>query len=1048
MSLPALSVKNPVFANLLMWAILIAGAFSAFAMVRELFPTFQTSQILVRVPYPGATPDEIDRSVTRRLERSLEGLQEVKELTSAVFEGVSITTVQLISGADEQAVIGDVRTQIDLVRPDLPDGADEPEVQLVRAWIPVIAVTVYGDATEDVRHAAALKVRDELLELPSVSQILISGQRDREIWAEVSPTRLEEHGLTFEAVGQRIQRSNLQMPGGQLRTAEGNVTVRTDSEKERARALEDLVIRDGPDGNAVLLRDVGKVRDTFEDRVEQGRFEGKPATLITVFRAPEQDAIEIAESVKAYVQRRQDELGDGLTLSTITDLSKLVEQRIDLMIRNGRSGLILVVIALALFLNLRVAFWVAVGLPISFMGTFLALHLMGQTINLLSLFGLIVVLGIVVDDAIVIGERVFTRMRQGLEPGEAAIKGAREVTIPVVAAVSTTIVAFLPLAFIDGVMGDFLRVLPLVVIAALSVSLIEAFLILPAHLGHGGKGPPTFPRIAAFSSAISETRHEIFEKWIPGAFSVVIRLLCRWRYVTLAGALVLLIGSVGLIAGGLVDFVLIQELDAEAVTVTVEMTAGTPEARTEEVVKELEAVCLALPERHKVFAVLGTSFSDRGQVTAADPATIGQITIELKPAEERRHAGMRSSFDVVDALRKRAAGVPGASKIKVAARQGGPGGEDIELRITAPDRETLGRARTWVRELMDGYDAIDEAEDDFRLGKLETRLDLRPAARPLGMTTADVAFQVRHALFGFEAQEIQGEEEEVKVRVLLPLEARNDLADLARLRLSTPRGGRVPLDEVARIRTERGYASVARADGRRACTIRAQVDENKGNVNRITTDLQGKLADIGERFPGAAASFEGRRKETNESLGSLKWGYPAALFLIYAIVAILFRSYGQPFIVMACIPFSLTGAILGHWITAQPFTLLSMIGMVALSGIVVNDSLILVDFINRRRRDGMSASEAAVLGSRDRLRPILLTSITTICGLAPLMLETSFQAQFLIPMAVSIVFGLAVATVLIPVLNPILYLVGDDLRNLVRWTWSGRRRSRPTDLSE
>ena len=1040
MNLPSFSVRNPVAANLLMWAILVAGAWSAMTMVREMFPRFQTSEIVVRVPYPGATPEEIDKSVTRRLERELEGMQEVKEVTSAVFEGVSITTIKLLSGADADAVIGDVRTRTDLVAPDFPDGAEEPEIQLVRPWIPVIAVTVYGDASEDVRHDAVLKVRDELLALPSVTQVLVSGQRAREIWTEVQPAALEEHDLTFEDVGRRIQRANIELPGGKLRTASGNVGVRTTAEEDRARALEDVVIKDGPGGEVVLLRDLAQVREAFEDRVETGRFAGKPAALLTVFREPEQDALEIADQVKRFVEGDAAELGDGVHLGTITDLSRFIEQRIDLMVRSGRAGLVLVLIALALFLSLRVAFWVAVGLPISFMGAFLIMRLMGETINLLSLFGLITVLGIVVDDAIIIGERVFTRMREGMSPAKAAVKGASEVALPVVTAVTTTVVAFLPMAYIGGTMGDFLRVLPIVVMSALVVSLIEAFIILPAHLSHVTTRPSAFPRISAFFKRISDFRHAVFERHIPAAFSVVVGFLCRWRYVTICGFVVALVGAAGLVAGGVVEFVLIEELDAEAITVSVEMPPGTTEARTEEVVREMELACLALPEQEKVFAVLGTSFGDRGLVTAADPATVGQVTLELKPAEERRGLGQRTSFEVEDSLRRVGAGIVGVSKIKVGARQAGPGGDDIELRIRGESLPSLVAAMQHVRSILGSYDAVREMDDDYRLGKLETRLDVKPTARPLGITAADVAFQVRHALFGFEAQDLQRENEEVKVRVRLPEEARDQVGDLARLRLSTPGGERVPLEEVATIGTARGYATVSRADGRRAFTIRAQIDETRGNARRITEDLAAQLEDLPTRFPGVTYSFEGRKKEANESLGSLRWGFPAALFMIYALIAILFRSYWQPFIVMACIPFSLTGAVVGHWIMGLELTLLSLFGIVALSGIVVNASLILVDYNNRRRREGTPVVEAALQGAKDRLRPILLTSLTTCCGLAPIMLEQSFQAQFLIPMAASIVFGLAFATFLIPILNPILYLVGDDLRCLRRWVWSGRWR--------
>ncbi|MEN8148317.1 MAG: efflux RND transporter permease subunit [Planctomycetota bacterium] len=1040
MNLPRLSVKNPVAVNLLMAFVVLSGVHFWANLVREFFPNSEADQVLVTVAWPGATPDEVEKSITHRIERELDSVEDVDEIQSKVLEGVTIVTLELEPGADRSRVLADIRTEMDKVKPDLPDGAEEPEITEVRPMVPVIGVVVHGDVSETRLREITKTVRDDLLDIPDVTRVFISGMRDPEIWAEVDPERLDEYALTFEEVGRAIAGANLDLPGGQLKAAEGNVRVRTMGERSRAREIETLIVRSRPDGTSVRLRDVATVRETFEDRVEAGRFGGKPAVLITIFKTPEQDAIDIANRVKAYVKENSTRLSGAVSLSTTSDLARFIEQRLDLMTRNARLGLILVLIALACFLDLRVAFWVALGLPIAFLGTFTAMDQLGATINLISLFGLIVVLGLIVDDAIVIGENFYTKLGQGMSTARAAIEGTSEVAIPVLAAVLTTVAAFLPLMWLEGRIGTFLGVLPIVVICALGVSLIEAFIILPSHLGHVKNRDwlRPLPGVKAFFGRIRDRRDHFLETWLPDRYERALRFILHWRYVSMAAAFTISMIAFGLLAGKIIPFVLLQDTDAETLTMDLEMAAGTSEDVTLATVRDLESLALGTVEVQTVFSVIGTGFSDRGQLNPADPATVGQIVVELVPAEDREERKLRTSKELVSALREATENIPGVSKLAIRSRGGGPQGRDIEIRVRADDLDTLRGAVAHVRTLLAAFDGVYEMEDDLTEGKLEVRLELRDAARSLGLTTRGLALQIRHALHGFEAQDLQGEDEEITVRALLPLSARREIADLGRLRIATPTGDRVPLEEVATFTTERGYAALARVDGKRAITITAEVDEERGNTAEISDTLAKQVADIDARFPGTTVTFEGAKKETAESIGSLKIGFPVALLLIYSLIAVLFRSYFQPLIVMAAIPYALVGAIFGHLIMGYPFTLLSMIGSVALAGIVVNDSLILVDFINRRRRMGMPVLEAVVAGGRARLRAILLTSITTIFGIGPLMLERSFQAQFLIPMAVSIVFGLAFATLLTLVLLPTLYLAFEDLRGFFRWLATGR----------
>jgi HAE1 family hydrophobic/amphiphilic exporter-1 len=1039
MSLARFSVRNPVAVNLMMLSVIVGGLICWFTMVREFFPRIETEQVIITVPYPGATPEEIERSVTRLVEREIEDVDGIEEIAAQVFEGATLLVAKLEQGADRDRVLNDLRGEIDKVTPDLPEGAEEPEIIEARPYIPVIAVVVHGNVPEHQLHDAMLEVRDDLLDIPSLSEVIVTGMRDREIVVEIHPERLDEYDVTFEEVGRAVQALNRDVPGGQLKGSEANVRVRTMGERRTPEDISGLILLTKEDGTVVTVGDIATVKRAFEDKTEMGRFQGNRAGQLYIFKTPEQDAIEIAGDVKAYIARKGSLLGGALSLSTTTDLSRFIEGRLELMQRNAFYGLILLLIALAVFLELRVAFWVAVGLAVAFMGTFIAMAALGMSINLISLFGLIVVLGLIVDDAIVIGENIFRKQREGMALDQAAIEGANKVALPVIAAVLTTIAAFLPLAFIEGRMGAFLGVLPMVVICALLVSLFEGFLILPGHLAHewtifSGEGGPIRRAMGRFVAV----RHTFFERILPNLLEVQLRFILRWRYAAAAIAVALLPITFGLIVGGVVPFVFLQEVDAETVTAKLEMAAGTPEDVTIATLEKIEALALSQPEVKSVFTVVGASFSDRGREQASDPAVVGQLTVEMHPGDERERKGQRTSQEVITQLREETAGLAGVRRLSFVAQQGGPAGPDLEIRVRGSDFDALQGATAEVRAIISGFAGIEEMYDNLELGKLEARMRLRDEARLLGLTTSDVAMQLRHALYGFEVQNLQIGEDEVTVRVMLPEAERTSLENLSRLRLGLPGGkGRVPLGEAATFSTERGFASIQRVDGKRTVTVFAQVDDNIANVQTITDEIKEETKDLDTRFPGVTLSFEGRRKETRESTGSLQYLFPIALLTIYAIIAVLFRSYLQPIIVMSIIPFGIIGAIAGHVVMGFPVTLLSMIGIVALAGIVVNDGLILVDMANRKRSEGMEPFEAIVAAAKGRMRAILLTSITTCVGLGPLMLETSFQAQFLIPMAISIVFGLGFATVLILALLPVFYMILEDMRNNLRWLFGG-----------
>ena len=1029
MSLPAFSVRNPVTVNLIMISLCVCGLIAGFFTVREFFPTFDSDLITVSVVYPGAAAAEVDQAITRNVVRELKGIDGVDEISSTSFEGASVTTLKLLEGEDSDVVIEEVRTRIGTVTDSLPPSAEEPVVDRVRPYLPVITVVLFGDAEEALLREAGLDLRDRLLLQSSISRIVVGGTRDPEIHVLVDQARLEKHRLTMRQIGQAVQNSNLNVPGGTVKGEGGHFLVRTSLEESTVKAVSALPLASVRGDANLRLRDVATVRSAFEDRVEAGRFNGKPAILLTVFKTPEQDAIEIARDVKAFVARNENSLPYGLKLDTVSDLSKLIEDRLELLTKNGVQGLILVLLALGLFLDLRVAFWVALGLPVSFLGTLLLMSAFGVTINMISMFGLIVVIGLLVDDAIVVGENVFYRIRQGEPADQAAILGAQEVGLPVVAAVATTVVAFAPLAFLDGRIGTFLKELPLVVIAALMVSLFESFLILPAHLSHGFSNQDASRKRPVLLRWFAKRIH-VVEVVLPQAFGVVLRPLVRFRYATLAGILALLIGSGGLLVSGKVPFVLIQSTDADTLAVTVEMVAGTPPEETKAVMLRLEEDVLALPEMKKCTTLLGTTISDGGLTRATDSFTIGQLSLELLGAEVRKARGLRTSDEVLAWLRQRLEGLPRTHRVKAGAQAGGPSGRDIEIRLSGEDPAELDAAVDALLMAASEYDSL-TLDDSRELGKREARVIPTALSESLRMTPRELGETVQHALFGFEAQSLQQRNEELKVRVLLPPPDRLELRHLDQLRVPTSTGARIPFGELATFEFGHAEARIQRTEGQRSVVVGADLDQSKGNAAEISQALEkGVIATFRERFPGVTATFEGQKKQTKESFSSLQYLFPAALFLIYAVVAALFRSYFQPVLVVIIIPFGLVGAVVGHYIMGFPITILSVIGLVALSGVIVNDSLVLTDTMNRLRASGADSWTAAVQGAQRRLRPILLTSVTTVCGLAPLMLETSFQAQFLIPLAISLVFGLIAGTFLVPVLVPCLYLILDDVHRL------------------
>jgi len=1012
--------------------VIIVGLMSLRWMKREIFPQFSLNFISITVEYPGASPEEIEEGIVVKVEEHVKSIEGIKRILSKCREGLGTVLLELKEDVDDvQKVLDEVKTQVDQID-TFPEESETPSIVEVTLKEEAINVAVYGDASELYLRRVAEKVRDDLTSRGTISQVNLAGVREYEITVEVTEENLRRYGLTFDQVALAVKTGSLDLPGGVIRAVGGDVLIRAKGQRYTGREFEEIPLITLPDGTIVRLGDVAQVIDGFKDTEQRGRFNGKPAALVQVRKTLDEDLISIAHAVRQYVEENRNTLPPGIHMSIWGDISILVEDRINLLVRNGIQGIILVFISLALFLRMGLAFWVAAGIPVSFMGAFYVLHLLGGSINMISLFAFIMTLGILVDDAIIIGENIYSHYERGKPPLRAVIEGTGEVGVPVIMSVSTTILAFMPLLYISGIMGKFIKVLPIAVITILAVSLAEAFAILPAHLAG------TLERDHRREKTGKKMHERLLDRidrgmkyTIKNLYGPAVRWVFKNRYLTLTIGIGVLIMVFGLIIGGHVPFVLFPKTDSNWLQGRVSYPLGTPVSVTDATVKRIEHAALLL---NREFSGAGANGKDAVKYSFSLVGLIaeqgfedneigghaGQVFIELLPAEERTV----TANDVLNRWRKLVGEVPGTEKLSFSTLTGGPGGNPIEIQLIGDNYPQIKQAAEELKAEIAGYPGTFDISDNFRPGKVEIKLEAKEAARPLGLTLADLARQTRQAFYGEEAVRIQRGRDDVKVMVRYSEPERRTLGSVEEMRIRTPQGDQVPFYEVARINYGRGYSVINRIDRRRQITVVSDIDENVANANRIMGELKkGFLPQLVRRYHGLSYAFEGQEQRSQESISSLKSGYIIALLGIYLLLATQFRSYLQPLVVMVAVPFGMVGAVLGHLIMGLPFTLLSLFGVVALSGIVVNGSLILLDFINRAQRSGKTLLEAVEESGKARFRPVILTSLTTIAGLLPLLLERSFQAQFLIPMAVSITFGLMVATILTLLFVPALYVI-------------------------
>ncbi|MCF6311271.1 MAG: efflux RND transporter permease subunit [Verrucomicrobiales bacterium] len=1064
--------NNHVAANFMMVVIVALGVTTWFGLKKEIFPEIGVDVVLVRVPYPNATPEEVEKGVNIPIEEAIQDLDGIERLNSTAAQGMGVVIVEVATGYDVRDLMGDVKTRVDAIQ-NLAEETEKPVLEEVIIKAQVMSIAVSAQTDEKTLSKLTQKVRDGLLNYQggeiSITQAELAGVRDYEISIEISEQTLRAYGLTFDKVAAAVRASSLDLPGGSVRTSGGEVLIRTEAKRYSASEFATVTVVTRPDGSTLKLGDIATIRDGFEEVDISSRFDGRPAMLINVFRVGNEDTLKIADTVRKYVYEVAPQvLPEDVQLEIWRDESSYLRGRMELLGRNGLIGLVLVTVVLALFLRPSLALLVALGIPVSFAGAIFLMPITGISINMISLFAFILVLGIVVDDAIVIGENVYLRIRNGEDPRTAAPRGTHEVGVVVIFGILTTMMAFTPMLGLSGVSGKIWPNIPYVVIPTLFFSLIQSKLVLPAHLAMLKPYDPNAE--VGWIHRIQRKFSHGLEDFVDRVYRPFLKFSLHNRYLVLATFVAVLIVVGGLVGTGWVRFTFFPKVEADIVSAKIEMAKGVPIETTERAVAQIEAAAVRLNEEFQdrdgnpiIKHMLASSGTQPFQLSlfvaggVPKDSSLGEVTLELQSASNRDYTG-----EVIAARwRELTEDIPGAVDLTFQTEAAG-GGNAIDLEISGPDLDLLSDLADEIKAEMAKIDGVIDISDSHREGKRELKLEILPAAEALGLRLNDVALQVRQGFYGEEIQRLQRGRDEVKVFVRYPENERKAISDLDQMKIRTRAGDEVPFSAVARASFGRSYASIQRNDRRRAITITADLDKAKNvNANEVVAALvnipnekQGKLEEfivwlrslmgkesndkkgalirMIEKHPQVTYSFEGEQKDQRKSVKEMGQKALLALLGMYVLMAIPLKSYIQPMIVMSAIPFGIVGAVLGHVVMGLDLSIMSMCGIVALSGVVVNDSLVLVDYVNRHRGDSASIVDAAWEAGARRFRPILLTSLTTFAGLTPMLLETDIQAKFLIPMAVSLSFGILFATAITLILVPSIYLMLDDALRLLR----------------
>ncbi|MDH3593900.1 MAG: efflux RND transporter permease subunit [Rhodospirillales bacterium] len=1013
---------HPTAANLLMGLLLISGVMALPMLKRETFPDFASDAVRVNVVYPGASAETVEEALCQRIEDAVEGLTDLEEVRCDARESLASATIEMHEDGNLNRFLADVKTEIDAIA-DFPDLTEDPTISELNRTDIVVSVAMTGPMAEPDLKVYAEAVKDRLIRLPGISQVVLLGFSTRQIRIEPDLVKLRQYGLSVAAIAETVGRQSLDLPSGSVETGERDVLIRFADERRSPRAFEDLVILGGATGAELRLGQIARITDRFELDEERTLFNGRRAALLQVEKTKAQDTLTVMDSVEAFVAEEQGRAPPGVAFALTRDIASIVRDRLNMLVRNGLQGLFLVFLALWLFFSFRFSFWVAMGLPASFLGTLFVMTLIGYSINMLTMVALLIAIGLMMDDAIVIAENIARHLRLGKTPLEAAVAGTREVAPGVVSSFATSVCVFVPLAFLAGDMGKVLKVVPVILIITLSVSLIEAFLILPNHMAHALTRRRERPFRGRFEAAFERLREDRLGRLVD--------LAVAWRYLTLGLVVMVFLVSLSMVAGGVLKFRAFPELDGDVVEARLLLPQGTPLARTEAAVEQLTTALARVdaafaprqPEGRTLVRNVMVRFNTNADAfeTGAHLAT---VTADLLSAQIRD----ARLDDVLNLWRQETGEVADAVSVTFKEPQIGPAGQPIEIRLQGESLDQLKATSEALIAWLDRYRGVVDLSDDLRPGKPELRLKLRDGATALGLDAATVAGQLRAAYFGRTAAELQVGPESFDIDVRLPAGDQDSLADLDYFAVTLPDGAQVPLATVAEIETGRGFARVARIDGRRTVTIRGDLDTRVANLNEVLADTRARfLPELARTFPGVEVSLEGETAEQEKTGGSLRRGLMAGLIGIFLLLSFQFRSYVEPLIVMLAIPLASIGVIWGHLVMGLEVSMPSILGFASLAGIVVNDSILLVNFVKLRAAEGAEAVDAARQASRDRFRPVLLTSLTTIAGLLPLLFERSLQAQVLIPLVTSLAFGLLASTVLVLIVVPVCYAILHDL---------------------
>ena len=1038
--------RNNVAANLLMTVLLVGGLVTAFTIKKEIQPKIETNFVRVDMPFLGAGPEDVEEGILIKIEEAIQDIEGIKEITAIARRGSGTVNVEVMGEYGVAEVMDEVKSRVDAI-PNFPDNTEKPVVSRTRFQQQVVLLSVYGDVSERTLKEFAKDVRNQVTTLPGISRAEILGGRDYEISIEVSEYTLQKFDLTLAGVADAVRRGSLDLPAGSIRSDAGDIQVRTKGQAYVGRDFEDIVVRTNPDGTRLLLKDIANIDDGFEDRGRFSEYSGKPAITIQVLSVGDQSELAISETIETWVQEQKATLPEGISVAAWADVSHYLKGRLDMMSKNLFMGAALVFLTLALFLRLKLAFWVMVGLPVAFLGTFAFMPTFGVTVNMMSLFAFILVLGIVVDDAIVIGESAYTNMRAKGHSVDNIVEGVLKVAVPATFGVLTTMAAFLPILMVQGIFGEFFASIGWVVVLCLFFSIVESKLILPAHLAHmkvKHYDENTTNPFVRFQRFFSEGIHKL----VDNVYQPFLKFCLNWRHTTLATFFFLLLFWIALVAGGLLRSDFFQNITADFLQVNVEMNEGTPENSTYDALRRVQEGLWEVDRKVSEEQGMESGAVLSHLLAFANNQTSGQVIAEL----------VKDEFSVIDGpevlrrWREEVGEIPGAKQLEFEGATGPGGGPDISLTLIGANIDEVARAGAALEQRIKSYEGVFDVQNSYERGRPEIKINILPEAEALGLTLADLAGQVRAGFYGAEVQRVQRGQDEVKVMVRFPKDERDSVGYLDSMRIRTPDGGRVPFHAVADVEMTESPMLIRRYDRERAVRITADVDKDNHDPSKILEDImQKELPEVLAQFPGVRSRLSGLSQMGQEIQMDLLKGAMLALFLIYALMAIPLKSYSQPLIIMSVIPFGIIGALFGHWVLGLPVSMPSYFGIIALSGVVVNDSLILVDRVNKERLAGTPLTEAVMTGARQRFRPILLTSLTTFLGLVPITLfEKSLQAQFLIPMAASLAFGIVFATLITLILIPSLYLILDDFKNWWRNAWSHvlRKRGKSAQASE